>query len=452
MFENYDSVLRQMQAFGLLVSHLEIGTAKPVRCGVNRDLCPVDKAKVRTAGWYHLATFSVNGQSYLVGAYGFWKGVENNKVKVELDEYVPELTKEQKKAVAERMRQMEMAAKVARQEEIEKAAQRAQWVWSKYVKDGYSDYLERKGVQAHGVRFDPKGKGTIAVPMTDTRGKIYGLQLIRSDEEVRRTKKIQKKFEPKGLAVSGHFHLIGHRPREVVLIAEGYATAATIFEAVGLPVAVAFNANNLKPVAENLRNAYPDTHIILCADDDYLTQGNPGVTKAEEAANAVGGRMVIPNFMDVEGKDIRNGQKLTDFNDLALHPQGGTHLVRAQIEDALQGIRISSQTATTGQHPIEGGRGKYRPVAVSDMPLDDLVERFIFIDDDTGEFVFDTWTRKIVKSSKMKALFQPKIKMEDVKQHPVWSSRAIYLDQSDQTQSDQDAKLWTPKRDGFLNL
>jgi len=52
--------------------------------------------------------------------------------------------------------------------------------------------------------------------------------------------------------------------------------------------------DNLKAVAEALRAKYPDIEIIISADDDYVTEGNPGITKATEAARAVNG--------EVEGK------------------------------------------------------------------------------------------------------------------------------------------------------
>jgi len=64
-------------------------------------------------------------------------------------------------------------------------------------------------------------------------------------------------------------------------------------------VAVAFNAGNLKPVALALRGKFPDAKIILCADNDRFTPGNPGVTKARKAALAVGGRLLVPRFDDI---------------------------------------------------------------------------------------------------------------------------------------------------------
>ena len=102
------------------------------------------------------------------------------------------------------------------------------------------------------------------------------------------------------------------------------ATAATIHEATGQPVAVCFDAGNLKPVAEALRAKFPDIKLIICADNDRFADGNPGVTKATAAAQAVGGLVVVPQFPD--------GTEGSDFNDLVAE----TNLdeVRRQIEQA----------------------------------------------------------------------------------------------------------------------
>src|SRR5207247_1242870 len=70
---------------------------------------------------------------------------------------------------------------------------------------------------------------------------------------------------------------------------------------------------NLEAVARSLRNAYPNADLILCADDDYATPGNPGLTKSTAAAEAVGGRLAVPHF----GGDRPEGSK--DFNDMARH-------------------------------------------------------------------------------------------------------------------------------------
>ena len=74
---------------------------------------------------------------------------------------------------------------------------------------------------------------------------------------------------------------------------------------------VAFNAENLLAVAEWVRQQYPDDKIIVCADDDHTTAGNPGIIKASEAARAVNGLVAVPVFGENRKADD------TDMNDLA---------------------------------------------------------------------------------------------------------------------------------------
>ena len=83
---------------------------------------------------------------------------------------------------------------------------------------------------------------------------------------------------------------------DTLCIAEGYATAASIYESTGYAVAVAFDAGNLEPVAVTLRRKFPKTKIVICADNDIGTPRNPGLTRALEAARAVDGLVALPTF------------------------------------------------------------------------------------------------------------------------------------------------------------
>ena len=136
------------------------------------------------------------------------------------------------------------------------------------------------------------------------------------------------------------------KPNGKILIAEGYATGATLHESTGHAVACAFNAGNLKPVAETLRAKYPNTELVLCADDDYLTDGNPGLTKATEAARAVGGLLAVPVFPDTRG------EKDTDYNDLARLE--GPEAVRASIEAAAMPAMIELTDEWPEPIPLDG--------------------------------------------------------------------------------------------------
>ena len=114
----------------------------------------------------------------------------------------------------------------------------------------------------------------------------------------------------------------------VIVLAEGYATGASIFEATGLCVIVTFDKDNMLLVARSLRAKYPDARLFFAADDDRKADGsNPGLTAAKAAAAAVGGIVVAPDF----GPAREEGEK--DFNDLACRL--GPNAVNAQIMAAL---------------------------------------------------------------------------------------------------------------------
>jgi putative DNA primase/helicase len=127
----------------------------------------------------------------------------------------------------------------------------------------------------------------------------------------------------------GCYFPLGSKPQGFLIVCEGFATGASIHEATGLPVAVAFNAGNLGLVAAALHKAYPALVLVLAADDDHLTPDNPGITAARQAALAVGGFVVAPQFP--KGRP----PKATDFNDLAtLAGLGAVRACFAEIEGA----------------------------------------------------------------------------------------------------------------------
>jgi putative DNA primase/helicase len=176
-------------------------------------------------------------------------------------------------------------------------------------------YLSCKGVQAHRVRTDGH---ELVIPMRDTSGRLRSVQTIDPDGI--------KRFLRGGL-VRGCFFAIGQWT-DLVVVCEGFATGASIHEATGHGVAVAFNAGNLEPVAQALHGAYPMLKIILAADDDVDTPGNPGRSKAKAAALAVGGEIVSPHFPAPRPK------RASDFNDL--HALAGLSSVRACFDELLE--------------------------------------------------------------------------------------------------------------------
>ena len=93
----------------------------------------------------------------------------------------------------------------------------------------------------------------------------------------------------------GCYYLIGTID-DILCVCEGFATGASVHEVTGHAVAVAFNAGNLKPVAEAMRGLHTTLDIVIVADNDVRPDGgeNTGIVKAMEAAAAVGAKLAVP--------------------------------------------------------------------------------------------------------------------------------------------------------------
>ena len=429
---NYDEVISTLISHDFIVSGLDIGVMRRVKRDGHHQ-----------KGWYVVHEITLDdGRHALIGSFGYWFGGEAYSEKIAPGADI-KLSQDQLAAIKKQHAEAQKREKLKREQDAEKASKMATIAWHKYVPEGESSYLNRKGVRAHGLKFAPSGNGTVAVPMKDTKGKVWGLQIIRGKD---RGTKLEKEYWPKGLNKKAHYHLCGSITPQTptILIAEGYATGASIYQSTDLPVAVAFDAGNLQPVAEALHKEYPRAHILICADDDYLSEGNPGCAAAEKAALAVGGAWVKPAFpFDREGK------KLTDFNDLANFENCSESTIRVQIEDKLTALGWGLHAAPPARNASEGGGVSLeRKPAVSVMELDDAVARFIPLDDGTGKYVFDTWTHKIALKDQMFAVLVAGTKSDDVKRHYIWQTRgAYYLDEIgfDPSMKDPSVKLntWT---------
>ena len=294
MASNYDDVLSQLRSIGLVVDHLEYGKVKR---------CKVENSREKR-GWYLLHEWRKDdGEELLVGSFGVWQGSSNNAQKVALNNI--SLSAEQKAAFKKRLAEDNKRAKAERDAEAYRAAGRAESAWRKCLPSGQSDYLDRKGIdQAYGARFSPNG--ALVIPMVDHSGRVHGLQFVLSKSthgsRIAKTNR-DKEYWPAGLQKKAHFHLIG-KPDGVLLIAEGFATGASLHMATGLPVAIAFDANNLQPVADSFKARYRFLRILICADDDKWTKKNdgtpwnPGVECASTAALSVNGSWISPKFSD----------------------------------------------------------------------------------------------------------------------------------------------------------
>jgi len=170
------------------------------------------------------------------------------------------------------------------------------WLVSSDCNESHT-YLIEKKVNAFGIK---QLEHDLLVPIRDVYDVLWSLQVIYPNGA--------KRFA-KGGRLKGCFCPIGEIG-EIVNVCEGWATGATYHQLANEFVACAMTSGNLKEVAIELKKKYPDKRIRIIADNDRFTKNNPGVTKAIEAAQSVGGEYYIPAFSDEEDG--------TDFNDFAI--------------------------------------------------------------------------------------------------------------------------------------
>lgn len=209
----------------------------------------------------------------------------------------------------------------------------AEW-WSGYANAVDHPYLTRKSIKAHGTRvgnwflYDNDLKvyssipNTLIIPIFNIDG-FYGLQGITIEKMIiQQDSKPTDKRYMKGLGKDGLFSFFGNPvDGQKIVVCEGWATGATIHEATGFYVVVAFDAGQLRDKAQLMRDHYPNSLIIIAADNDQFTKGNPGRTIAETLKNEIFNvDYVMPEFKNLDGEP-------TDFNDL--HVREGLDAVKS---------------------------------------------------------------------------------------------------------------------------
>ena len=318
-----------MQAVGLTLDKhgvIDDGRIHPCRCAH-------DSAN-KKSGRYYLHSDGVAN-----GAFGCYHETENalsNEWKSTAP--MPAMSDAERKAYSERMTRQQ-AEREAQTLQEQKAAQTACIeLWGRgHEATSEHPYIERKGIRAYGVR---ELNGALLVPMYDVKDNLCNIQFIQADGA--------KKFKT-GAKTKGAYFAFGGIENKTVVICEGFATGASIAQATGHYVVVAFNAGNLLPVAERIKADLPDGwRLIIAGDNDCWKDTNTGKDKATACAVAVNARVVIPDFT---GYEITNAP--TDFNDL--HALAGLEAVKSQINGAqvLSSEAVEAVQAQAVQNAIE---------------------------------------------------------------------------------------------------
>ncbi len=180
------------------------------------------------------------------------------------------------------------SAKKQRQKELEEAhhqtALKAQKIWKRGIyADAANVYCYRKKINPHGAKTGDSGglNGVLILPLYDENLKLVNLQFIQPDST--------KRFMTGGKKKACYWWI--GKPTPIILIAEGYATAASLHEATGHQVFIAFDAGNLINVAQIVRAKRPRAEIIIAADND---ESGTGQKAARSAALAGGCKVLIP--------------------------------------------------------------------------------------------------------------------------------------------------------------
>lgn len=240
---------------------------------IHRFAVEGDKGTAK-AGWY--VGF---GDNIPAGMFGSWRGGFEQRWRADVGR---ELSAEELAAYEARIAEITAIKEAERRKYYEQIAEAVRKILKTLEQASPEHpYLVKKRVGSHGIY--QTGDGRIMLPVVKEND-VVSAQYIDDDGT--------KQFHGGGEIKGGYFPIGPIPPQGTVYVAEGYATAASIYEATGATAVMALNAGNLPPVAKWLREKLgPAQEIVIVGDND---ESGTGQKAAEEAAHACGGRAVIP--------------------------------------------------------------------------------------------------------------------------------------------------------------
>ena len=234
--------------------------------------------------WY---TAHVDGRA--AGTVGNWK--TGLKINWKAEGNYPKLTDSQRLDFQIAKDCQELVRKSEEKERHQEAAAKASYIWSRATHTVTHPYLTKKGIQAHCARLY---KDSLVIPIWN-KNVLASLQFIDNDGN--------KKMLTGGKLKGSSCNIGQYQSGNPVLIAEGFATGASLFESTGYLTVIAFSAGNLKQVAIDTRSLYPNNEIIVCGDND---KSGVGQIAAREASLAIGGKYIIPESVGCDFNDVLN--------------------------------------------------------------------------------------------------------------------------------------------------
>ena len=223
------------------------------------------------------------------GVVGSWK--TGLKVKWKAQGNYPKLTDQQRIDFKVEAHRQQMIRKEEAKARHEKAAKTASYILSQSTTAIHHPYIIKKHVKPHNTGVY---KGSLVIPVFNSNT-LVGVQLIDKDGG--------KRFLS-GTYLKGSYSQLGkYKDNQPIIIAEGFATGASIYEATDYLTYVAFSAGNLKAVAQYVRSLHPTISIVIAGDNDLSGVGQKA---AIDAALAVGGKYIIPPIVGTDWNDQIN--------------------------------------------------------------------------------------------------------------------------------------------------
>ncbi|MDY0185564.1 MAG: toprim domain-containing protein [Desulfuromonadaceae bacterium] len=277
----FEDLVESMQAVGV-----HPADSLPLHADGKLRRFRLDGDKPQTLNGY--VTIFDNSDGSYGACFGSWKhGIKENWFSGKPRR---ELTLAERREYAQKMAEAREKQDAEQRQKHQAAAAKALQLWEQAAPAAPEHpYLVKKQVKPYHLR---QLRESLLVPVCTVGGALIGLQFISADGS--------KRFLS-GTASKANLCQIG-TITDLVLIAEGYATAASLHAATGYPCAVSFSAGNLRPVAEAIQAQHPQTTIIICADADPV-----GMAAAQEAAESVNGFWVAPDDIFTEQEAPKNG-------------------------------------------------------------------------------------------------------------------------------------------------
>lgn len=312
----------------------------------------IDK-KSDQAGWISIREWDFNGKTYAMANYGSWKEGFNRKWKSwsKQDELsTPGLTASVTNASKETEKENDQFCVIKKEEILSHFSNFSPL-------DSSNSYLEKKKIKTTENLLQDNSLNLIVPIYSDINKTLEGYQRIL---------KTQKVF-PTGQKVQSNFFFFGDiKNSEYVYICEGMATGATIYELTGVPVVVAFQANNLHYVTKKIQHSLKGVKIVIASDNDSKKTG-AGMYWAKRAQNqSTNVAIVCPYFS--------KNSTLTDFNDLFC-AQGDTEALNQLKFDESLFVDVEFLGFSNGQYHFYSTKTKeIRSFSLEKMKSGHLVE------------------------------------------------------------------------------